>query len=135
MAKILLYTVDVDVPGRPIGGGMLRVRQLRRLLGGLGHEVTVSMPLEAVLGLGGAGDVVDVAHVAHDPARVALDLVDGVQGEHLDLEMVRSRPFPFPPEPLRWVGAQITMASIARADERGGPNLWLRLLHRLGIRI
>ncbi|MCP4085610.1 MAG: FAD-dependent oxidoreductase [Actinomycetia bacterium] len=68
-------------------------------------------------------------------ARVALDLVDGVGGDHLDLEMVTSSPFPFPPEPFRWAGARITMASIARADERGGPDLWLRFLHRLGIRI
>jgi len=69
-----LYTVDVEVPGQPIGGGMLRVRQLSRLLGELGHEVTVSMPLESVLAFGGAGEVVDTAHDAHDPQRVALDL-------------------------------------------------------------
>ncbi len=73
MARVLVYTVDVDVPGRPIDGGMLRVRQLCRLLRGLGHEVTVSMPLEALLGSGGAGDVIEAAHDGHNPARVALD--------------------------------------------------------------
>src|SRR5207237_6183185 len=34
-------------------------------------------------------------------ARVALDLLDGRAGEATELAMVRRRPLPFPPEPLR----------------------------------
>lgn len=48
--------------------------------------------------------------------------------------MVRERPLPFPPEPLRWAGIRATTWSLARADARGGQqNLWLRTLDRLGL--
>ena len=48
--------------------------------------------------------------------------------------MVRSKPIPFPPEPLRWTGIQLTRASLARADEHGGRrNLWLRALDAVGL--
>ncbi len=67
-------------------------------------------------------------------ARVALDLVDGLDTERTALEMVRSKPFPFPPEPARWIGVQLTRKAIQRADDnhgRRGP--WLRLLDRFGV--
>jgi len=67
-------------------------------------------------------------------ARVALDLVDGSETERTALEMVRRKPFPFPPEPLRWIGVQLTSAAIARADEHDGRRgRWLGLLDRFGI--
>ena len=48
--------------------------------------------------------------------------------------MVRSKPIPFPPEPLRWTGIQLTRASLARADRNGGRrNLWLRALDWAGL--
>ena len=34
--------------------------------------------------------------------------------------MVRERPVPFPPEPLRYAGVQLTRWSLARADAHGG---------------
>ena len=41
--------------------------------------------------------------------------------------MVRRKPLPFPPEPLRCAGIQLTRWSIAGADRNGGRrNLWLR---------
>lgn len=50
------------------------------------------------------------------------------------LRFVRSKPWPFPPEPLRYAGVQATRWSLARADDRDGHrNLWLRGLDRLGI--
>lgn len=67
-------------------------------------------------------------------ARVALDLVDGLDTERTELEMVRSKPFPFPPEPARWIGVQLTRRAIQRADDnegRRGP--WLRVLDRFGV--
>jgi glycine/D-amino acid oxidase-like deaminating enzyme len=66
-------------------------------------------------------------------ARVALDLLHGRDTELTRLQMVRSRPIPFPPEPLRYAVVQATRRSLARADERGGRrNLWLRALDRIG---
>ena len=45
-----------------------------------------------------------------------------------------SEPLPFPPEPLRYAGVQLTRWSLARADERDGRrNLWLRALDRAGL--
>jgi glycine/D-amino acid oxidase-like deaminating enzyme len=67
-------------------------------------------------------------------ARVALDLLDGVENERTRLKLVRSRPLPFPPEPARWAVIQATRRALARADERGGRRgPWLRLLDRLGL--
>jgi glycine/D-amino acid oxidase-like deaminating enzyme len=52
----------------------------------------------------------------------------------LELELVRSKPFPFPPEPLRWVGVELTRRAIARADRREGRRgPWLATLDRFGI--
>ncbi|WP_375499985.1 NAD(P)/FAD-dependent oxidoreductase [uncultured Jatrophihabitans sp.] len=67
-------------------------------------------------------------------AQVALDLLDGRDSEALRLQAIRSRPWPFPPEPLRWAGINLTRHELARADRnegRRGP--WLRTLDRLGM--
>lgn len=67
-------------------------------------------------------------------AQVALDLVDGVDTERVELEMVRKNPFPFPPEPFRWLGVQITSSMMKRSDRNDGRRgLWLKLLDRFGI--
>jgi hypothetical protein len=48
--------------------------------------------------------------------------------------MVRTRPFPFPPEPLACPGVQATRWSLAQADRRAGHrNLWLRALDAAGL--
>jgi glycine/D-amino acid oxidase-like deaminating enzyme len=66
-------------------------------------------------------------------ARVALDLVHGRDTELTRLELVRSRPLPFPPEPLRYAVVEATRRALSRADERGGRRgLWLRALDRVG---
>jgi glycine/D-amino acid oxidase-like deaminating enzyme len=67
-------------------------------------------------------------------ARVALDLADGRDTERTRLGMVRSKPVPFPPEPLRWAGVTLTRRALARADRREGRRgPWLRVLDRLGM--
>jgi glycine/D-amino acid oxidase-like deaminating enzyme len=67
-------------------------------------------------------------------ADVALDLLAGERTERTALEIVRRRPLPFPPEPLRWTGVALTRWSMARADAHGGRrNLWLRTLDRAGL--
>ena len=67
-------------------------------------------------------------------ARVMLDLLAGEPTELTELEMVRSRPLPFPPEPARSAGIALTRWSLARADaDDGRRNLWLRALDRAGL--
>ncbi|MCX5151362.1 MULTISPECIES: NAD(P)/FAD-dependent oxidoreductase [unclassified Streptomyces] len=67
-------------------------------------------------------------------ADVMLDLLDGSRTERTELEMVKSRPMPFPPEPFAWTGITLTKWSLARADARGGRrNLWLKALDKLGL--
>ena len=67
-------------------------------------------------------------------ARVALDLLDGRRTEATELRYTRTRPLPFPPEPLRWGVIQLTRNRLAAADRRQGHRgLWLRLLDRLGL--
>jgi len=67
-------------------------------------------------------------------AETMLDLLDGVESERTQLRMVRKKPWPFPPEPLRWVFIRLTQWSIRRADEnQGRRNLWLKTLDALGM--
>jgi glycine/D-amino acid oxidase-like deaminating enzyme len=65
---------------------------------------------------------------------VMLDLLGGEPTERTELAMVRSKPVPFPPEPVRSAVIQLTRASLARADRnQGRRDLWLRTLDRLGL--
>ncbi|GGX97550.1 NAD(P)/FAD-dependent oxidoreductase [Streptomyces minutiscleroticus] len=67
-------------------------------------------------------------------ADVMLDLLAGARTERTALEMVRTKPVPFPPEPFAWTGIALTQWSLARADTHGGRrNLWLRAMDRLGL--
>ena len=67
-------------------------------------------------------------------ARVALDLLDGRASEATELAMVRRRPLPFPPEPLRSAVIQLTRNRLAAADRNDGRRgLWLTALDRLGL--
>lgn len=67
-------------------------------------------------------------------ARVMLDLLAGTPTELTELDMVRSKPLPFPPEPLKSIGINFTAWSLGRADGNGGRrNLWLRTLDRFGL--
>ncbi|NUT45628.1 MAG: FAD-dependent oxidoreductase [Thermoactinospora sp.] len=67
-------------------------------------------------------------------ANVMLDLLDGRESERTRLQMVKEKPIPFPPEPLRSAAIQLTRWSIAQADRKEGKrNLWLRTLDRVGL--
>lgn len=66
-------------------------------------------------------------------ARVALDLVDRRDSEVTRLGMVRRKPMPFPPEPVRWAAVRATRASLAHEDRTGRRNLWLRGLDAAGV--
>jgi glycine/D-amino acid oxidase-like deaminating enzyme len=67
-------------------------------------------------------------------ANVMLDLLAGEPTELTELTMVRRKPLPFPPEPLAYLGIQLTRWSLDRADHNHGKrNAWLHTLDRLGI--
>jgi glycine/D-amino acid oxidase-like deaminating enzyme len=67
-------------------------------------------------------------------ARVALDLLDGRTTPATQLRMVRRRPVPFPPEPLRFGVIALTRNRLAAADRNEGRRgVWLRTLDRLGL--
>ena len=67
-------------------------------------------------------------------AQVCLDLLAGRENERTELQMVRRKPVPFPPEPARWAAIQLTRRAIGRADRRAGQRgPWLRTLDRLGL--
>lgn len=67
-------------------------------------------------------------------ADVCLDLLDGSPTPRTELEMVRKRPLPFPPEPVASVGIQATRWSLDRADHSAGKrNVLLKTLDTLGL--
>ena len=67
-------------------------------------------------------------------ADVMLDLLDGTPTARTELDMVKTKPIPFPPEPLSYIGIQATRAAISRADDnQGRRNLWLRTLDKVGL--
>jgi len=65
---------------------------------------------------------------------VMLDILYNRKTERNDLEFVRTKPLPFPPEPLRSIGIHLTRWSMERVDRNGGrENLWLRAMDWLGL--
>ena len=68
-------------------------------------------------------------------AQVALDLADARDTERTRLGLVRSRPVPFPPEPLRWAGITRTprRAPPGPPPRPARPAPGLRPLDRLGM--
>jgi len=67
-------------------------------------------------------------------AEVMLDRLAGESTPRTQLDMVRKKPLPFPPEPFAKIGIEATKWSLDRADHRQGQrNLLLRTLDRLGL--
>lgn len=66
-------------------------------------------------------------------AQVMLDQLMGEETERTRLRMVREKPLPFPPEPLRWTGITITRRAMERQARTGRRGPWLRALDRLGL--
>jgi hypothetical protein len=63
-----------------------------------------------------------------------LDLLDGKSTERTELEMVRTKPIPFPPEPFRSMVINLTRKALDQADRNEGRrNLWLKMLDGLGL--
>lgn len=51
----------------------------------------------------------------------------------LDLAMVRRKPFPYPPEPLRRLAVSVVTRSLRQVDAGKRPSLFLKFLDRIGI--
>jgi len=66
-------------------------------------------------------------------AAVALDLADGRDTGLTRLGMVRRKPIPFPPEPIRYAAVRATRSALATEDRTGRRSLWLRALDRIGV--
>ena len=67
-------------------------------------------------------------------AQVMLDLLDNKKTERTELQMVKTKPFPFPPEPFRSPIINFTRWSLDQADQNAGKrNLWLKTLDALGL--
>lgn len=70
----------------------------------------------------------------HFAARVLLDLLGGEPTELTELAMVRSRPAPFPPEPLASAGINLSRWALARADHNEGRrNVVQKTLDAVGL--
>jgi glycine/D-amino acid oxidase-like deaminating enzyme len=67
-------------------------------------------------------------------ANVMLDQLAGLETERTSLDMVRSIPLPFPPEPAAFLGVQATRWALNRADHNEGKrNLLLKSLDAVGL--
>jgi len=67
-------------------------------------------------------------------ARVMLDILDHKKTERTELEFVRTKPVPFPPEPFRSIGINLSRWSLAQADKnQGRENLWLKMMDWAGL--
>ena len=53
--------------------------------------------------------------------------------ELFELALVRHKPFPYPPEPLRSWAVKAVVHSLRRVDAGARPNLLLRALDKVGI--
>jgi glycine/D-amino acid oxidase-like deaminating enzyme len=67
-------------------------------------------------------------------ANVMLDHLAGLDTERTNLQMVKSMPVPFPPEPAAYAGVQASRWALNRADHNEGRrNLLLRTLDAVGL--
>ena len=50
------------------------------------------------------------------------------------MDFVQKKPTPFPPDPLAFIGARISLSEMARADRNEGKRgLWLRTMDAVGL--
>ncbi len=104
------------------GGPIASTTRLTPFFGTLGGRVAY--------GLGYTGHGVGSTRVA---GRILAHLTLEKESPLLDLSMVRKKPVPFPPEPLRRFAVAAVTRSLRRVDQGGRPNVLLRVLDRFGI--
>ncbi|QDZ15987.1 NAD(P)/FAD-dependent oxidoreductase [Humibacter ginsenosidimutans] len=70
----------------------------------------------------------------HFGAEVMLDFLEGKTTERTATQMVRSKPIPFPPEPVASMGVNMMRWALDRADHNEGRrNLFLRTMDAVGL--
>jgi glycine/D-amino acid oxidase-like deaminating enzyme len=81
-------------------------------------------------GLGFTGHGLGTSRIAgRILAHMALDRATDL----FDLPIVKRKPFPYPPEPLRGLAVAAVTRALRRVDAGEPPGLLLRMLDRLGI--
>ena len=69
-------------------------------------------------------------------ARVGLAILDDKDIPERKLKFATTLPAYIPPEPFRWIGAQITMYALDTLDEKGGwRKLWIKMVEKMGFPI
>ena len=69
-------------------------------------------------------------------ARVGLAILDSEDIAETRMQFARTLPDYIPPEPFRWIGAQVTMYALDTVDEKGGwRKLWIRMVQKMGFPI
>ncbi|MFJ6417963.1 NAD(P)/FAD-dependent oxidoreductase [Paeniglutamicibacter sp. NPDC091659] len=67
-------------------------------------------------------------------ARVMLDLLSGRKTELTELEMVKKKPIPFPPEPVAWLGVKLMTNGLVKADRNEGKRgPFLKVMDAVGM--
>ncbi|WP_303728896.1 FAD-binding oxidoreductase [Paracoccus solventivorans] len=105
-------------------GGIIDVSARTTFFAGLGHRGRLAYAM------GFTGQGVSASRFA---ALTMLDLLAGRDTERTRLDMLRRRPFPFPPEPARWLGIRWAQRDLAREDRTGRRSLLLRSMDAFGI--
>ncbi|MDH3759350.1 MAG: FAD-binding oxidoreductase [Gammaproteobacteria bacterium] len=69
-------------------------------------------------------------------ARVGLAILDGIDIPETRMQFALTVPDYIPPEPFRWIGAQITMYALDTLDEKGGwRKPWVWMVQKMGFPI
>ena len=69
-------------------------------------------------------------------ARIGLAILDRTDIPETRMQFAVTVPAYIPPEPFRWIGAQITMYALDTLDEKGGwRKLWVRMVQKMGFPI
>ncbi len=81
-------------------------------------------------GLGYTGHGIGTTHLA---GKILAHKALGRPSPLLDLQLVRKKPFPYPPEPLRTLAVNAVSRALRRVDKGEKPSLLLRALDAMGI--
>ncbi len=69
-------------------------------------------------------------------ARIGLAILDRLDIPETRMQFALTVPDYIPPEPFRWIGAQITMYALDTLDEKGGWRiLWIKIVQKMGFPI
>jgi glycine/D-amino acid oxidase-like deaminating enzyme len=80
--------------------------------------------------LGYTGHGVGATRIA---GRALAHMVLGKPSALLELAIVRKKPFPYPPEPVRTAAVGAVTRALRKTDDGGSPGLLLKLLDATGI--